>query len=405
MNPNKSHAATFEGERGNETTLPLIRGRNSGPHAAGNPVRVAVVGCGNFARRQHLPNLAAMPGVILETVCDTDWETASTAAANYGARKATRETAEVIADESVDAVVIAVPDARQAAIAQAALEGGKHVYLEKPGGVSHREFRAVMEVHARSHREVAVGFNKRFSPAYTAAARLIRTGGGPRNLLLRMSDDAWRWAANLPRGALLGHDACHLFDLAAWLTESRAQTVYAAAARDDDYSITLTFANGAVATIILSGHASMDFPKERLEAITDRGGIIVDDYVELNTFGHGPWTETCVTFPGRASRPADAPWVDRMGTRGLAGMLDVRRALHVLHNGASEAKRTDATVLPNFLRDQGWFQSLNRFIEAIRAHRPPPHATLHDAFRTFLIATAARRSLATGRVETVAKDA
>ncbi|MCC5808454.1 MAG: Gfo/Idh/MocA family oxidoreductase [Opitutales bacterium] len=367
-------------------------------------VRMAVIGCGNFARRQHLPNLVSMPEAVLHAVCDINPKTAQAAAEAFGAEEAMCCSTEVFADESIEAVVVAVPDDFQADIARAAVEAGKHVYLEKPGGVSESDYRSLIEARDRCGSRVAIGFNKRFAPAYAAAARTLRADGGPRNLLLRMSDDGWRWARHLPSGALLEHDACHLFDLAAWFTRRRALTVYAAAARDDDYSIVIRFEGGTVATVLISGHATMDFPKERLEAVTERGSVVVDDFVELKAFGYGPTTIPSLTFPGRASRKVDEPWVERIGNRGLAGMLDVRRTLWTLHKEhevAEDSGGPSTSVLPNFLRDQGWYESLHAFVASVPSDRDPPNATLEDAHRTFLITDAARRSLASGQVETV----
>ncbi len=403
MNPSVAPAAKRTGERAERAgTAAAV------PEAATvRCVRTAVVGCGNFAQRQHLPNLVSMPGAVLRAVCDIDRDTAHAVGEAFGAEEATCRFADLLADTSIDVVVVAVPDECQASIARAAIEAGKHVYLEKPGAVSAGEYRSLIETRDRHDRRVAVGFNKRFAPAYVAAARAIRADGGPRNLLLRMSDDAWRWAAHLPGGALLGHDACHLFDLAAWLTRSRALTVYAAAARDDDYSFIIRFENEAVATVLLSGHATMDFPKERLEAITERGSVVVDDFVELNAFGYGGATVPRLTFPGRASRKVDEPWVERIGDRGLAGMIDVRRALWSMQRargGKDGHNRSSASVLPNFLRDQGWYESLNTFVDSVATDGKPPNATLEDARRTFLIAAAARRSLATGQVEPADND-
>lgn len=370
------------------------------------PVRTAVIGCGNFARRQHLPNLVSMPGAVLCAVCDVNPDTARAAAEAFGVETATSQLERLLADQSIDVVVAAVPDEHQASVARAAMEAGKHVYLEKPGGVSSTEFHSLIKARDCGNSRVAVGFNKRFAPAYADAVRIIRADGGPRNLLLRMSDDAWRWAAHLPSGALLGHDACHLFDLGAWLTCSRALKVYAAAARADDYSFIIRFEDGTVATVLLSGHATMDFPKERLEAITERGSVVVDDFVELNAFGYGDKTAPRLTFAGRTSRRADEPWVERLGDRGLAGMVDVRRALWSIHSKRGERgqDRSFAEVLPNFLRDQGWYESLRAFIQCVGKEQVPPNATLEDAHRAFLVAEAARRSLASGQAETVDDD-
>jgi hypothetical protein len=60
-------------------------------------------------------------------------------------------------------------------------------------------------------------------------------------------------------------------------------------------------------------------------------------------------------------------------------------------------------VLPNFIRDQGWFAALHGFFQAIIEGREPesPPADLYAAAQAFAVVTAAKKSLASGRMEAV----
>ncbi len=167
--------------------------------------------------------------------------------------------------------------------------------------------------------------------------------------------------------------------------------------RAEDDALLLRFANGAAALVLGSGHATMDFPKERVEAITSRGAVVVDDFVELRAFG-GMNLPTRETFPGRASRTEDEPWVKRLGLRGLEGMIEVRRSLWEAWRLAPDPP---PAVLPNFLRDQGWAASMESFVDALANGASPPHATLEDARSASAVADAAERSRASGQVERV----
>jgi predicted dehydrogenase len=355
--------------------------------------RIAVIGCGNFARRQHLPNLAHWGDGVLHAVCDADPELAESSARRFGASYATASLDKILHDPDIGAVVIAVRDTLQAGIALRAIEAGKHAYVEKPGAQTVADFDRLIAAREKAGVRVAVGFNKRFAPAYREAMRLITRRGDTRCLYLRMADDAWRWAADYPPGSLLRHDLCHFFDLAPWLTGSPVARVYAVSSRPDEDLVVLTHANGAVSALFNSGHATMDFPKERMEAVCQRGSVTVDDYVEVNGFG-GPDGAERLTFPGLATDPVDQPWVDALGKRGLDGMLEVRRGIRKLWG---ESGAATPPALPNFLRDQGWRESIRTFAACLAEGVSLPHAGLEQARISAIITDAALRSRDSGQ--------
>ena len=349
------------------------------------PVQLAVIGCGNFARSQHLPNLRHLQEASLAAVCDIHAPTARATAQSFAAGYATTELRDILEDDNIEAAVVAVRDDLQAAMATALLQAGKHVYLEKPGATREADFQTL--IHARDHgrRLAVVGFQKRFSPAYRAVKAAFEHSGAPRNIFMRMADDAWRWAKGYPPGALIRHDACHLFDLLRHFTGSEVKSLLCLDARPDDDALLIGFKNGATATLLHSGHASMDFPKERFEAITERGGVTMDDFVEVRTFGH-PNLPPCQRFP-LIDPQTGAPVP---GVEGLDSFLRLRREAW---RDWSE-KGGVPKVIPNFLRDQGWRESLRQFLVAIRRAENPPHASLEDALAASRIADWAERSRA-----------
>lgn len=305
----------------------------------------------------------------------------------------TAEPEELLADPELDAVIISVPDAAQAGLVLAAIAAGKQVYVEKPVAGEKAVFARLIRARDTAGCRVAVGFNKRRAPAYRAAHRHIIAMGGARSLFLRMTDDAWRWAADLPQGSLLRHDACHLFDLAQWLSESPIRQVMASGGLPDEHAALLHHESGLTSAILLSGNASMDFPKERMEAVTPHGCVTMDDFVEVRTFGD-PGQSFVETFPGLAARQADCPWVAKLGTRGLPGMLELRRELH---RQWRQSGKPVPDVIPNFLRDQGWRDSIREFLACIAHNKPLPHATLEDASTAAAVTWAVEQSRASGR--------
>jgi predicted dehydrogenase len=109
--------------------------------------RVAHAGVGGWGR-----NVARVVGELadLAWICDTDEERQAQYAARYPQARVTGAFEDVLADDTVDAVVIATPVPTHHELAKRALEAGKHVFVEKPPamrGVEMEELVALAEQH------------------------------------------------------------------------------------------------------------------------------------------------------------------------------------------------------------------------------------------------------------------
>jgi UDP-2-acetamido-3-amino-2,3-dideoxy-glucuronate N-acetyltransferase len=133
--------------------------------------RIAHIGHGywgkNLARNFHeLGSLAA--------VVDPVAEVAKAAAAAYGVRAASFE--EVIADAGIDAVSIASPAGLHHRHAKAALEAGKHVYVEKPLALDIAEAKALCDIAEKRGLTLMVGHLLQYHPVYVRLRELVEAG-------------------------------------------------------------------------------------------------------------------------------------------------------------------------------------------------------------------------------------
>ncbi len=135
------------------------------------PLRVAVVGVGHLGRH-HARILSAMDGVALVAVVDLVRERADEAAAKTGARAMT-DFRPLLGD--IDAVTVAVPTVAHLEVAQAFLERGAGVLVEKPMAASLAEADALVSAAAASGAVLAVGHTERFNPAVQVIAPLVTT--------------------------------------------------------------------------------------------------------------------------------------------------------------------------------------------------------------------------------------
>jgi len=107
------------------------------------PARVGVVGCGNISDT-YFQNLPTFSDLSVVACADLDAARAKAKAAHYGLRALT--VAELLADPEIDAVVNLTNPAAHAEVNLAALEAGKHVYTEKPLGVTRADGRQALDL-------------------------------------------------------------------------------------------------------------------------------------------------------------------------------------------------------------------------------------------------------------------
>jgi predicted dehydrogenase len=219
--------------------------------------RVAIVGCGSYGA-EHAKFLARGENVKLHAVADIALDRAEDFAKNYGATYATAEVARIWADREIDAVWICTQHHTHAPLAEAAAAAGKHFLLEKPLALTLADCDRIVAAVERSGVIAASGFKLRFFPAVVAAKAFLTR---PTLTTAHVIDDHWPsgfWANDpVQGGGNVLSQGCHMVDTVLHLHPTGPVCVYAAGGnrhhptRDivDTAAITLTFADGAVASI------------------------------------------------------------------------------------------------------------------------------------------------------------
>lgn len=136
--------------------------------------RLAVIGAGAWGLN-HVRVIATDPRCKLAGIVDVSGP-ACDRAQQLAATNVFRDVDAVLADRSIDAVVISTPAPSHARLATAALEAGKHVLVEKPLALSVGEARSVVDAARRHHRIAAVGHLMVFHPVIERMRELVSTG-------------------------------------------------------------------------------------------------------------------------------------------------------------------------------------------------------------------------------------
>ncbi|NUQ66311.1 MAG: Gfo/Idh/MocA family oxidoreductase [Pirellulales bacterium] len=377
------------------------------------PICVGVVGCGQFMSRQHIQTVARSPLLKLQHVADLDRRKLGAIAERYHPIRSTTDWRNVVADPEVDVVVVGVLPQLHPEIARAAIQSGKPVYVEKPLAETPAECLAIQRMASERGLPVAVGFNRRFAPATQWLRTAFRAASGPVSIVYRISDDdrirppdqKWKLECRL----LI--EVVHVFDLLAYLLQAEPVSIEARETRFNDTMVLVEFDGGSRAVIHSSSWGSLAQPKERLEAVLDRGSVEMVDFVEFRSYGV-PGVPELARFAGRPYDGCDNRHVDDFARRGLEAMLEMRQRYHaameqsgVLADSSNEQAWAEARrmlgdpPLPqiNYASDKGWGQALEHFCQAIAEGRTPENAGAVDGNRATACAVAGRKSIQLGR--------
>ena len=140
-----------------------------------NKLRVGIIGCGEVTQIMHLPSLIQLKDYFEVTaISDASQTVVDGVGEQWNIRKRFLDERDLLAQDDVDAVLIASPSHYHARSAIYAAEAGKHVLVEKPMCYTLREADEVSAAAKKAGVTVQVAYMRRYAPAFVEACRLVR---------------------------------------------------------------------------------------------------------------------------------------------------------------------------------------------------------------------------------------
>lgn len=333
-----------------------------------------MIGCGRVAQSVHLPVLTGLPGVRLVALADPDPERRTAAKRRAPGAAVVADGAALLAMPEVEGVVICVPNELHAATTVAALERGKHVYLEKPLAITLDEADRVLAAWERADVVGMIGLNYRFNRLYQAMKRCLRSRDLGQWICARTVLTApeaslpdWKRFRHSGGGALMDM-ASHHFDLVRFLFEDEIRDVSARVrsqrSEGDTATVDLRLDGDLLVQTLVSINAVNE---DRVEVYTERARISVDRYRSLDVH--------IVTESERI-----------LGRRGWGSRLRSIR-----HSGYLLEKHRAPAGEPSFRT------ALTHFVEAVLEKRPGK-PDFRDGYLSLAAVLAAEESARSGRV-------
>jgi predicted dehydrogenase len=345
-------------------------------------LRVALVGLGFGCR--VIEDYRAAPELELALLCDVDEAKARRVSAEFGGIPATTRFEDCLA-AGIDIVDVSTPNHLHAAQAVAALEAGKHVYLQKPMAPTVADCRRIVEAGRRAGRAVGMFMSSLGDPVNQELRAMVAAGAFGRVISVRgrtahrgahtswktwgRPADYWRRKKELTGGGGMALIGIHAINLMPWLAGNPVESVTAVsdnlASREimdgDDITVAVTRLQGGTVATLEASYASEN------------------NAVEIyGTAGYA------VRQGGALRLRIDAPWKGRM--------LEVPGGEKELCLGADDLERLGAPL-------RAGCEQHSAFARAILAGGPPP-VSGEDGLRDVAVLEAIYRSAGSGRAET-----
>ncbi len=331
------------------------------------PIRLAIIGAGIFARDAHLPSLRNLRDrFTIAAVYSRTHANAAAFAAEIGDGVAVyTDLAALLASPTIDAVDVVLPIPVMAPVVEQALRSGKHLFSEKPLAADVATSRRLMA--AQQGQVWMVAENWRYESAYVKAAALVADGviGQPRScqltLYLPMTQSSkyfgtvWRRSGDFFGGSIMDGGVHHVAVLRMILGEIAAVTAQTAHISplfdvDETLSATLRFDNGVLGSYFVTYGQGAPWPGD-LYITGDDGALRVQrGQIELTKAGKSEQI-ICAKFDGvEQELAAFAAAVQEGKTHrntAAEGLRDVAVIEAMLRSAASGQRVNVADLLAN----------------------------------------------------------
>ena len=246
-------------------------------------MNIAVIGTGRMGS-VHVRNLVrSIPEANLVAICDIRLDVAQAWRMNLASQRVVKDYHDLLADKSIEAVLIATSTDTHAFIMKDVAAAGKHIFCEKPLALDLDSIDDALAVVEKAGVKLQVGFNRRFDKSFQRVHQIVDSG------------EIWQTmhpAHHQPRPGTARHGiprvsggmfldmTIHDFDMARFLIGD-VEEIYAIGnvlvapelneiGDVDTNIVTLKFANGALGTIDNSRQAVYGYD-QRLEVFCSNG--------------------------------------------------------------------------------------------------------------------------------------
>ncbi len=261
---------------------------------------LGVIGAGNYLGRVLLPAFSKT-SARLKSIASSGGISGTHYGKKLGFESSTTDSETIFDDPEINTIVVGTQHNSHAHFTQKALRAGKSVFVEKPLALSRSELSEIKDAYEEGalvdgkEPILMVGFNRRFAPLMKKLKAAVQASSTPMSIVYtcnagHLPADSWVQDIERGGGRIVG-EACHFIDIARFLVGAQISNVTASSMRTnsedcfDTATISVTFADGSMATIHYFANGHKSFPKERVEVFQAGNIFILDNFRKLKSYG------------------------------------------------------------------------------------------------------------------------
>ena len=261
-------------------------------------VRMGMLGAGNFATNVLLPALRGLPDIERVGIFSAAGLNAQQAGKKFGFGYAASDPEELLRNPDINTIAIMTRHDLHSGYVVRALAAGKHVFCEKPLGISEPELAEIRtQLEQPDQGVLTVGFNRRFAPFGRILIDCFEGRKEPIFAHYRVNagllpTDHWLHDRQIGGGRIIG-EACHFIDFLTAIIQELPESVTAHGLPDggiyqeDNVQLTFQYPGGSIGTLSYLANGDKSLPKERLEVFRGGDVAILDDFRRLELISHG----------------------------------------------------------------------------------------------------------------------
>lgn len=378
--------------------------------------KIGFIGAGNFISANHLLTARDSRHMEIAAIADLDEARLVHHQSRMQVGYVTTDYKRLLSDPEIDIMIIGTKQDLHAGMIVESLDAGKWVLCEKPMAETDEQCQAVLAAQKRNKGKLAIGFNRRFAPAYVEARHLMKDIPRPWYINYRLmypnpdKHDEKSFYATHPR---ILYEGCHILDLVSWILEDIPTRVFMTGDEILNNCCILEYQDGSQVSFMCGSMGSYCLWKEYLEIFGTYAAVTVQDFVDMRVRGI-PGGKDMLFAPYRGEHAEEVlKWgFDFYETYKVKEMI-ARQEWLVLYKSESnmcidavqrpvavpfhvEDYSTNDPDLWAFVPDKGWQSSLEDFAACFLEGREPANADAEAGQLSTKIALALLESLRTG---------
>lgn len=274
-------------------------------------LKIGVIGCGWAGGTLHIPTLQSLSEAQVVALADINQFHLTQVGDMFHIQNRYTDFKDLLKNQEVEVIAVCVPASSHVEIALAALDAGKHVFIEKPLALSMDEMDVLIRKAKDSYCKTTVGFNLRFHRFLRQAKKIIREGtlGKIESIRtvwtsnVRHYRDMPEWRNSRERGGgTIMEIGIHHFDLWRFLLDSEVEEVFALSCShewdDDVTAVNGWMTSGVIVSSVFSEHTCNNNQIE----IHGRNGHLIISFYRFDGLEFQPILSVTDTIPDRMKK-------------------------------------------------------------------------------------------------------